>query len=411
MASAYIYGELNIPLLKDKPFFYRLELAASGRYTHYRSYGAETTYRFNANWAPIEEIRFRGSYGTSFRAPNLYEQFVADQTGFYGSNVDPCSGFGDLEASSTVYKNCLATLTPILGTGAVDFIATSGPTVTTTGGAGRLKAERSRSWGGGVVLTAPRTVADLQLAIDYFDVLVKDEVTVLGNLILNRCYEADDFGPNNTYCALISDRLPASDPQRGNLDSFSNPYLNVAQQRVRGIDFDLRYATDAFGGKFVAHAQATRMINQIFQLFSTDDPEEYNGTLGVQGAGAGPKWVASLDLRYTLPSEKVVLRYGVDYVGPQDSSDDELAVAPFLGQVATDLRAEAYWEHSLSVQFRWQDIGQVTFGVTNLFNTKPPRISSYPTSAGQFTRIGNYFNSSNYDILGRQLYLNVTRTF
>jgi len=185
----------------------------------------------------------------------------------------------------------------------------------------------------------------------------------------------------------------------------------VAQQRVRGIDFDLRYATDLFGGKFVAHAQATRMINQIFQLFATDEPEDYNGTLGVQGAGAGPKWVGSLDLRYTLPSDKVVLRYGLEYVGPQDSSDDELAIAPFLGAVATDLRAEAYWEHSLSVQFRWEDIGQVTFGVTNLFNTKPPRISSYPTSAGQFTRIGNYFNSSNYDILGRQLYLNVTRSF
>ncbi len=406
-----VYGELNIPLLKDKPFFYRLELAASGRYTHYRSYGAETTYRFNANWAPIEEIRFRGSYGTSFRAPNLYEQFVADQTGFYGGNVDPCSGFGALATSSTVYKNCLAVLTPILGANAVNFIATSGPTVTTKGGAGLLKAERSRSWGGGVVLTAPRTVADLQLAVDYFDVLVRDEVTVLNNLVLNRCYEADDFGPNNPYCALISARLPASDPQRGNLDAFDNPYLNVAQQRVRGIDFDLRYATDAFGGKFVAHAQATRMIRQIFQLFATDDPVDYNGTLGVQGAGAGPKWVASLDLRYTLPSDKVILRYGVDYVGPQDSSDDELAVAPFLGPVATDLRAEAYWEHSISVQFRWKDIGQVTLGVTNLFNTKPPRISSYPTSAGQFTRIGNYFNSSNYDILGRQLYMNVTRTF
>lgn len=409
-----VYGEINIPLLKDKPFFDSLELNLSGRYTHYKSYGSDFTYHVNAQWAPAEFLRFRGNYGTSFRAPNLYEQFVADQTGFYGGNVDPCTGFGALPTTSTIYRNCLAALTPILGANAPNFIATSGPQVTTRGGAGLLKAEHSTSYGFGVVLTVPRDVADLSFAVDYFNVSVKDEVTTLNNLILNRCYEAEDFGPDNVYCALIDPRRPASDPQRGTLSSFLNPYLNVSEQRASGIDFDLRYGTGLFGGKFLFKAQATRNLHQYYQLFSTDERSDYNGTLGVQGFGAGPKWVGNAEVRYTLPGNVVTFRYGVQYVGPQDSSDSvdpTLSPAPFLGVINADLRAEDYFNHGISVQFKIQEVGQVTMGINNLTNALPPRISSFPTSDGQFTRIGNYFNSSNYDLIGRSFFMNVTRTF
>ena len=408
------YGEINIPLLRDKPFFQDLELSGSGRYTHYRSYGSDWTYHINGQWAPVKAVRFRGNYGTSFRAPNLYEQFVAGQTGFFPSSADPCSGFAALAPTATLYKNCAAQLVPILGAAATTgngFIATAGPQVTTVGGAGLLDAEHSTAYGGGVVLTAPRHVADLSLAIDYYHVEVKGEVTTLGSLILNRCYEAEDF-PTNQYCALIDPRLPATDPQKGNLSSFLNPFLNVSRQISEGIDFDLRYGADVFGGKFVFRGQATRMLHQKYQLFAEEAISDYNGTLGVQGFGAGPKWVANGDFTYTFPGDKVLFRYGLQYVGPQDSSEDPTA-APFLGLVATDLHAETYWEHSASIQYRWKDIGAFTLGVTNLTNAKPPRISSFPTSGGQFTRVGNYFNSSNYysGIIGRSVFLNVTRSF
>jgi iron complex outermembrane receptor protein len=411
-----LYGEIGVPLLKDKPFFHNLELSLSGRYTHYKSYGSDFTYHVNGQWAPAEFIRFRGNYGTSFRAPNLYEQFVADQTGFFGGDADPCTGFGTLPATSTVYKNCLAALTPILGAGATGYIATAGPQVTTRGGAGLLKAEHSTSYGFGAVLTAPRNVADLSFAVDYFNVSVKDEVTTLGTLILRRCYEAEDFGPNNTYCSLIGARRPATDSQKGTLSSFLNPYLNVSEQRASGIDFDLRYATGLFGGKFLLTAQATRNIHQYYQLFATDERTDYNGTLGVQGFGAGPKWTANADLRYTLPGDVVTFRYGLQYVGPQDASslvDPVTMSVPFFPNqaITADLRAEHYFNHGVSIQFKIQKVGQVTMGINNLTNALPPRLSSFPTTDGQYTRIGNYFNSSNYDLLGRSFFLNVTRTF
>ena len=103
-----------------------LELDASGRYTHYRSYGSGFTYHLSWQWAPVSEIRFRGNYGTNFRAPNLFEQFLNNQLGFYPGGLDPCNDFGqNLSPGSTVYNNCLAALAPILGNaGALNYFTT-----------------------------------------------------------------------------------------------------------------------------------------------------------------------------------------------------------------------------------------------------------------------------------------------
>ncbi|AKM10801.1 TonB-dependent receptor domain-containing protein [Croceicoccus naphthovorans] len=417
-----VFGEINLPLISDKPFARLLELSASGRYTNYASFGSDFTYHLNGQWAPNDIIRFRANYGTSFRAPNLFEQNVADQSGFYGSGVDPCNDFaGRYSPGDTIYDNCLAVLTPILGVddpetpdvveGALAFLSTSGPEVITQGNASTLDAETSTSYGIGGVLTIPLGSTDFSFAVDYWNVKVKGEVATLGNLILSRCYEAEDF-PDNYYCNLIGDRLPASDSQRGNLDTFFNPYLNVALRQSEGIDFDARLATDLAGGELVIRSTATRMLHQYYQSFEESEPFDYNGTLGTQGYNAGPKWVGDLNFKYTFPSGNFVVNYGVDFVGPQDSSIfGEGEVASFLGEVALDLKAKSYFEHGISMQWKIQDLGQFTLGMNNIFNAKPPIISDCPSSGCSYPRVGNRFNSSAYDLIGRSLFLNVTRTF
>jgi len=408
-----LYGELGIPILADRPFAQLLELNLSGRFTHYKSYGSDFTYHVNAQWAPNEFFRLRGNYGTSFRAPNLFEQFVGDQIGFLGGATDPCNFFGLTRApGDPVYDNCLAALTPILGpAGALNYFAATGPAIITRGGRDRLKAETSTAWGLGGILTVTRGDVDLSFAVDYWNITVKDEVFLLNNLILNRCYEAQDF-PNNEYCSLIAPRVQAG-AYAGTLTSFINPYLNVARQKVSGIDFDLTMAAEVAGGQLALKARATRNLHQQFQLFEDSSIQEFNGTLGTQGFGAGPKWVADMDVRYTLPSGNVTIRYGVKFVGKQDSTD---LVGPFVaglgvGPVNTDFVAESYWEHAIAVQFRIEDLGAVTMGVSNLFNEKPPTISQIPNSRGRYARIGNYLNSSNYDYVGRSFFMNVSRRF
>ena len=422
-----VYGELDAPILRDRPFFHLLEVDPSVRYTHYKSYGSDTTYHINAQWAPAAVLRFRGNYGTNFRAPNLYEQFVADQTGFYPGSYDPCNDFANSAApGSARYKNCLSQVGAFLNadkdpnTGQfTNFLDNGSILVTTKGGHGLLKAEHAKTWGFGGIITAPRRIADFSLAIDYWDVTVKDEVTNLGNVILNLCYDSSDF-PNNPYCQFIGPRNPAGAQYAGGLSSFVNPYLNVARQQTSGIDFDARFAANLLGGHFQTQLQATRNLHQRQQLFAGDTNYDYNGTLGYPGFGAGPKWVGSLDTRFTT-NNHITFRWGVKYIGSQsalkivsdngDLTNGQVKIGNGIGLVDFNLRARPYWEHGVSVQWEWPGQGQVTLGVNNLFNAKPPTISGFPSSDGQYFRLGNYFGGGSYDYLGRSVFVNVTRKF
>ncbi|QNM83116.1 TonB-dependent receptor [Sphingomonas sabuli] len=425
-----LFGEINIPLLKDRPFFETLEVDASARYTHYKSYGSDITYHVNAQWAPVRALRIRGNYGTNFRAPNLYEQYVADQVGFYGGGADPCDEFGTIYSpGTTVYENCLAELTPILDdpttpeNEALDFFTSTGIQVTTTGGKGNLEAEKAKTWGVGAVFNMPSHIADFSLAVDYFNIEVTGEVATLGNLILNFCYTGGPNGdlpfPNNPYCSFIDGRNPANVPNPGNISSFKNPYLNVARQIAEGIDFDARFAKDVFGGKFSTQLQATRMLHQQTEFFEGAGLSEFNGTLGYPGNGAGPKWVGSLDTRFTTAND-ITIRWGAEYVGKQVSTDSDIfltsngdvcnpAIPGNCILVDYDLTAEAYWEHGLSVQWAFPQLGQVTMGVNNIFNAKPPTIAAHPNRADP--RVGNYFANGPYDYRGRSFFVNVTRSF
>jgi iron complex outermembrane recepter protein len=419
------YVEIDAPIFRDRPFFNLLELEGSARYTHYRSYGSGWTYHVNAQWAPIAAIRFRANYGTNFRAPNLYEQFVADQVGFYPeTSYDPCAGFGStLSPDNIVYQNCLAELTPILGAaGALAFEPNGGSIqVTTKGGHGVVKAEKAKTYGFGGVITAPKSFADLSLAVDYWHIAVNGEVNTLGNLILNFCYQATDF-PSSPYCAFIGPRKTTGKAdQIGSLTTFDNPYLNIAQQVASGIDFDARFAARFLGGRFQTQLQATRNLKQQTEFFPGQGLQDYNGTLGYPGNGSGPHWVGTLDTRFTT-GNNLTFRWGVQYVGPSSSAplslhlttlpDGNLAPcqtgSPNCNLVDFDLKAERYWEHGASVRFLWRNIGQFTFGVNNVFNTKPPKISD---DGSGFPRIGNYFANGPYDYRGRSIFANVTRSF
>ena len=428
------YAEIDLPILRDRPFANLLELEGSARYTHYQSYGSGWTYHVNGQWAPIAAVRFRGNYGTNFRAPNLYEQFVANQVGFYSvEGNDPCTRFGStLSPGNIVYDNCLAALTPILDNPATPaneallFDPNGGSIlVTTQGGRGVVKAEKAKTYGFGGVITAPKSFADLSLAVDYLHIAVNGEVGVLNNLILNFCYQATDF-PNNPYCALIGPRSKPGDPgvrldQAGSLTTFNNPYLNIAQQIAAGIDFDARYAARFFGGRFQTQLQATRNLQQKTEFFPGQGLQDFNGTLGYPGNGSGPKWVGTLDTRFTT-GNNITFRWGVQYVGPSASAPLTLNLTTLpdgnlapctpgtanCNEVEYDLKAERYWEHGVSVQFLWRNLGQFTFGVNNLFNAKPPKISD----DGQgFPRIGNFFANGPYDYRGRSIFANVTRSF
>ena len=65
-----------------------------------------------------------------------------------------------------------------------------------------------------------------------------------------------------------------------------------------------------------------------------------------------------------------------------------------------------YYRHTVAVGYK-ADKWDVTLGVRNLADVKPPQISA---QAG-YNRVGNAPLYSGYDYLGRTVYLNLTKSF
>jgi len=133
------FAEVDVPLLKGMPIVKSLNLQASGRYTDYDSYGSNSTYKVGLDWQITSWLRARATKGTSFRAPALYELFLANQTSFQGQTaVDPCIQWEN-STNGTLKANCAAAGVPTGYTAG----GTSSALIIPGGCAGHLKSETS----------------------------------------------------------------------------------------------------------------------------------------------------------------------------------------------------------------------------------------------------------------------------
>ncbi|WP_337190512.1 TonB-dependent receptor plug domain-containing protein [Tsuneonella aeria] len=406
------FAELYLPLLGDRPFFQNLSLNASGRYTDYDSYGSDFTYKVAGEWELFRGFGFRASYGTSYRAPALAEQFLGATSGFLGAGTDPCDADNFPRANGNpnpgAYSpnqqiraaNCAA-----IGLDVATFQQNSSITTFSLGGASfGLEAETSRNWSVGVVAQPPlpSSIGSLSLALDYFDIKVDNGVSQLGaGNILSRCYGDTAFDPNEGFC-----RLQTRDAN--NRLTVNNGYVNLSTDIVKGYEFNGRFATDLlFDNRLTLNASVTHYTEQSSRLFPDEFLTDANGTY------VTPDWTGSFDATYKVG--RALLRYGLSWIDGSSGTYDYFAydettgtVDEALAQLYRDnylLEVPDYFLHSASVQFDVNDKFEFTFGVRNMFDKKPPRISAAVTT------IGNAPLSSNFDYAGRTFFANATVGF
>ena len=399
-----VYGEIFVPILADTPGFYRLNLTASARYTDYKSYGSDTTFKIAGEWEPIRGFGLRASYGTSYRAPALSEQFLGATSGFLGAETDPCDDLpppADQDPNDQIIAaNCASIGLP------GDFNQTSGVTTFRVGGADAgLKAETSKNWSVGVVIrpVLPESVGQLSLSLDYFNIKVSNGVADLdAGTILNRCYGDSNFDPNAGFCRFV-------ERDANNALTVTSSFVNLSEDIRKGFEFNGRYARDLFGGRFTLNANITKYTEQSSRLFPEEFLTDMNGTV------VNPDWVGSFDATYRF--NNVTLRYGIDWIdGDRDRTYEFFAFDEITGVADPDdiqsfrdsyyLEAANYFLHSASVQFNIAEKYELTVGVQNLFDTAPPRISAIG-----YTTIGNAPLYSGYDYRGRTFFANASFQF
>ena len=430
--SREIFGEVQIPLIHNAALIQSFTLTAAARLTDVdatRSDGVEdsfgdTTWKLGFNWEVTDWLRFRGTWGTSFRAPALFELFIKNQTGFQGQQaIDVCINTALRLAQGTInqriFDNCTAAGIPTNFQG-----ATGSATISSSGGLGSLEPETSTAKTLGFVLTPDAGNwlwggLSASFSLDYFDIEVRDQITQLGGAnIVRGCYNSEFF-PNEPLCALITRSTSGANVL--NITAVSNPYINIANQSNTGIDFTAQLRQDMGSwGTLSLLAQMTWQISDTQELFPGNE-------VVINGENGEPIWVGDFNLTWAKDSWSVL--YGLDVIGGTSDLDDLIAtqgsvcrtslfrpgvpladaVAGARRQFCPDVRLAATDYHTLSVSRRFGDRLQLTVGVRNLFDAQPPRAS---VAFSGITAIGQSpVFASQYDYLGRRFFLNVRATY
>ncbi len=95
-----LFFEGRVPLAQDQAFAESLSFDAAYRYSDYGDGVQTDTYKLGLEWAPIADVRLRGSYQRAVRAANIVELFTAQGFNLFDATGDPCGAAArDPEAS------------------------------------------------------------------------------------------------------------------------------------------------------------------------------------------------------------------------------------------------------------------------------------------------------------------------
>ncbi|HEV8695392.1 MAG TPA: TonB-dependent receptor, partial [Lysobacter sp.] len=262
--------EFRVPLLEQ------LTASLAGRYDKYDAVrdGAKATYQTGLEWRPFSTLLVRGSYGTSFRAPDMH--FVYAQAS---------SGISDY----TDYVACADGNWPNQQCPRDDFKIEDA--TVERGGTPDLKYEEGKSYTVGFVWDA---FDGFSLSADYWSVSIDNLIDDISaeQLLLDEAYcQRDGFTPDGTtrpvapsaeWCAEVANRVrrtagvPGS--TAGSVTILVNP-INRAETEVTGVDVTARYQLDETRiGNFNFGLNYTNMLTYKSRGFPTDKLEDTRKT-------------------------------------------------------------------------------------------------------------------------------------
>ncbi len=436
------FAEVDIPLMADQPFVRDLTLNVSGRLTDEQYYGTAGTYAIKAGWRPIDPLLVKFSYGTSFRAPNLRENFLSGQTGFL-TLFDPCAvpvdAFQNNAYDATLDDREATTLANCRREGRdptrVGIDAQSLNTVTTSsveivsGGSLDLNPETSRSITTGFAFEEDFGGFKTGLNFNYYDIKIKGAIIEPSSqFILNDCYARED-GTRSTFC----DRITTSNSvaNRFLVTDVAAGFINLNREGVRGIDLNAFVNKDVtMFGKSVGlglNVRANHLLERSSVFIDDAGAESFDEDAGEFGF---PKWTGTAT--FTADIDKFRFTWQTRYIGPvnqQADGVDEFDDAfgnngtGFFGDTCTGLGptgngvggdgvfcrdvgyAKKYFTHTVSLRYS-SDTWTLRAGITNLFDKDPPRVDSNEVFAIANTPIGN-----GYNLDGREFFLALNKEF
>ncbi|WP_114228103.1 MULTISPECIES: TonB-dependent receptor domain-containing protein [Sphingomonas] len=379
-----IYGEMRVPILKEQPFAYSLDLNGAVRHSKYSISGSATTYTVTGLWKPVQDLLLRGAYSTGFRAPSLGELFGGRSRFDLPAN-DPCTSAagGLFPTNATVRANCIADGVPASGSYAEDQ---GGQLPVITQGNRNLKPEKSRNLTAGIVFSpqwARRGGSNFNVEVNYSDIRLKNAIGAVDpNVTLNNCALLG----NAASCALVKRTangfINEIDGTLGNLDSI----------RTKSIDMTLNYRTGpASWGRVGISANASHLLKYRLSASNGFVVINREGTERGSPDQAYPKWKGNATLDWSLANLDVAItgRYinSVTEINPNTGGPNKLN-----SRLYTDIQL------TFLPSMIDRRLG-LTVGVNNLFDKDPPPCFSCSI---------NNFDPTTYDVPGRFGYVRLS---
>jgi iron complex outermembrane recepter protein len=390
-----IFMEASVPLVQGKTGFEQLSLDTAYRYSDYNSGTQTDTYKLGFDWAPVEDIRFRGSYQRAVRAPNIVELFTAQGFNLFDLVGDPCGFELSTTPDAAPAELCSATGVPDNALRSDVLDSPAGQYNFLQDGDQNLKPETSDTFSYGIVFT-PRFAPGLSVSVDYFDIEVEDLISTFGaGNTLDACYK---FGDADA-CSRIR-RNPVNGALWVGDGHIVDLNTNIGGLETSGIDLNLSYTGFEIGdlGSLSFNLTGTYLIDLI-----TDPGADGFAPFDCAGLFAGA-CVSSLT---TAVNPELRTRFSIGWQTPWNVdlalTHRYISEVEIEGSIARiDRKLDA--EHYIDLFGSWEvtATSNVRLGINNVLDNDP----SITTSVGT-TGNGNTFPQV-YDALGRYIFAGAT---
>jgi iron complex outermembrane receptor protein len=406
---AEVFGEFQLPLADDQPWAYSASIDGAYRRSEYENFGTDT-YKLGADYAPVEDIRFRASYSRAVRAPNVIELFTAQGLNLFDMDFDPCSATGRPAGAGPVPASCIGTgahqVTAAQSTGGA-LNSPAGQYNFLQGGNPDLAPEEADTYTAGVVWE-PSFLPRFNLSVDWFNITVDGAIQTLGaQNTLDLCYGSGDAAA----CGRIN-RNPGNGTLWVGDANVEDLNINIGGFETSGIDVNANYSVDledwgvagygSLSGSFVG----TFLSDLITDTGAGTSQSVYDctGFYANQCGIPNPEWRHRARLTWNTP-------WDLDISGTwRYYGDVEIAVLGAGGSLNNGgTRLDRYFdaENYLDLAATWQVMDTVTLraGINNILDNDPPLSYSVGTTGN-----GNTYPQL-YDAMGRYMFFGVTANF
>jgi outer membrane receptor protein involved in Fe transport len=368
------YGELSLPFISpdnEMPFVNLLRFTVAGRYESYRGVGDLGTPKLGLIYQPHPDIAFKASWGKSFKAPTLFEQYQATQ-----GTVVRGTGFQDNPGGR--------------------------PGLLIYGGGRDLQPEKATTWTASLMV---KPLRGLSLEGGYFDVRFRQRIVeAIGSTARAFANPMFDglilYNPTQqqVQAAIATLNTPLLNGSGAPLDTanisaiFDDRLQNIARQHVRGVDLSAVYELPLGPKEKLTLNSSVSYLKGDRQLSPGQPVTQLVGIIFNP-----PHWRGRGGATYRRST--LTLSGFVNYSG--GTEDTAMLPAQRVGSFTTFDATVRFAPDLAPGPLRGFEF---TAGVINLFDRKPPRIRVSDSTSIPY-------DSTNASAAGRVVSLTVTKAW